>query len=175
MNIGILSLQGSFAEHAQILDKLEVQYELVRDLSTLQKITHLIIPGGESPTMLKLLKSFDMWKTLDNRAKNGEIKILGTCAGAIICERLGMNIKIDRNAYGAQQSSFSAPLESDKFPHLRGVFIRAPKFHDVGDSVDILATFEDHPVLIEEKNFLAAAFHPEIVGDTRIHEYFLKK
>ncbi|MCF7917938.1 pyridoxal 5'-phosphate synthase glutaminase subunit PdxT [Candidatus Gracilibacteria bacterium] len=188
MKVGILALQGSFAEHASLLRGMGRDFVLVRSLEDLQDITHLIIPGGESTTMVKLLKSFHMWELLERRMKKEELRILGTCAGAILCSYLGMDIDVDRNGYGAQQESFSAELESKQFPNLRGVFIRAPRFkiksHPQnnppspplfkGGGIKVLAMYKGEPVMVEQGNFLALAFHPEIAGEKRIHEYFLK-
>lgn len=173
--IGILSIQGSFAEHGDILKKLHVPFIFVRSKEGLEQLTHLILPGGESTTMTKLLREYDMWNMLEEKIKNKSLHVFGTCAGAILCEKLSMDIKVDRNAYGAQQNSFSAELSSTQFPNLRGVFIRAPKFTSTKKSVTILATHNQKPCLIEQDNMLAASFHPELAGETRIHEYFLKK
>jgi 5'-phosphate synthase pdxT subunit len=173
MKTGILSIQGSVVEHSNILKQLGVNFILVRSLEDLKPITHLIIPGGESTTLTKLLKVYGLWDELKKRAEDKTIKIFGTCAGAILCEHFGLNAKINRNAYGAQLNSFSANLESKQFPDLKGVFIRAPRFESVGDNVTILARHEDEPVLIEQDNFLACAFHPELADEIRIHEYFL--
>lgn len=174
MKIGILALQGSFAEHQKVLESLKSEFVLVRLREDLENLTHLIIPGGESTTMMKLLKDSGMWEEIQNKVNKKELKIMGTCAGAILCSYLGMNIEVDRNGYGAQLDSFSEELESDEFKNLRGVFIRAPRFKKIGKEVRTLATCHGEPVLVEQGNFLALAFHPEISGDTRIHEYFLK-
>ena len=171
--IGILALQGSFAEHANILKKLKVKYIFVRTKEELEKTTHLIIPGGESGTIDKLLHTFKMWEMLEKRIKKNDLRIFGTCAGAILCTRLGLNISVTRNGFGAQQDSFVADLQSDLFPNLQGVFIRAPRFTKIKNEVKILAMYNNEPVLVSEKNFLAASFHPEILEETRIHEYFL--
>jgi 5'-phosphate synthase pdxT subunit len=144
----------------------------VRSLAELAGITHLIIPGGESGTMEKLLKEFKMWEEILNM-KN--LKIFGTCAGAILCEKLGADITIDRNAYGAQQESFTTDLNSPKFNNLKGVFIRAPRIEKVGKNVTVLASYKKESVLVEDRNFLIGTFHPEILAETRIHEYFLQK
>ena len=114
-----------------------------------------------------------MWKVLEKKLNENKIRIFGTCAGAIICQKLGMNIQIDRNAYGAQQESFIDKLNSKLFPNLTGVFIRAPRVLSTGKNTEILATWNKEPVLIKQKNFLAATFHPELSNETRIHQYFL--
>lgn len=173
-NIGILSIQGSFAEHAQILDSMGVPYILVRSKKELENLTHLIMPGGESTTIEKLLREFEMWDVLSEKVNSKKLKVFGTCAGAIILSRLGLNITVERNGYGSQLHSFSSELTSDQFPNLRGVFIRAPYLKVMGDEVKILATHESLPVLVEQDNMLAASFHPELAGEKRIYEYFLK-
>ena len=173
MKVGILVVQGSFAEHANILEKLGVDFSLVRDLKSFEGVTHLIIPGGESTAMRRLLEADGLWGELESRIKNQEVRILGTCAGAILSEQFGAGVSVVRNAYGAQQDSFSATLKSEKFPDIKGVFIRAPRFKKVEG--EVLATFENEPVLVEDGNFLLAAFHPELAGETRVHAYFLEQ
>jgi 5'-phosphate synthase pdxT subunit len=172
-NVGILAIQGSFAEHGEILHKLHVPFVFVRSNEELKNITHLIIPGGESTTMMKLLNQYYMWQMLVEKVQNKSISIFGTCAGAILCQKLGMDIEVDRNSYGAQQHSFSIELESGLFPNLRGIFIRAPRFTSVGTNVKVLATHSNEPVLLQQDNFLASSFHPELCDEMRVHEYFL--
>ncbi len=173
MKIGVLALQGSFAEHGEVLDLLGVEYVWVRSLADLEGLTHLIIPGGESGTMEKLLREFGMWETIQLSITNNQLRVFGTCAGAILCAKFGADITIDRNAYGAQQESFTTDLTSPKFKNLKGVFIRAPRIEKVGKNVTVLASCEKDPVLVEDRNFLIGTFHPEILAETRIHEYFL--
>ncbi len=173
-HVGILSIQGSFFEHAEILKKINAPFIFVRSKNDLLPITHLIIPGGESTTITKLLKNFGIWEVLEKKLKENKIKIFGTCAGAIICQKLGMDIQIDRNAYGAQQESFISKLNSKQFFNLTGIFIRAPRITSVGKNTKILATFNNDPVLIQQNNFLTSTFHPELSGELRIHNFFLK-
>lgn len=178
-NIGILAIQGSIIEHEKILQKLHVDYSLVRSKEQLQNLTHIIIPGGESTTMTKLLKDFDMWDVLNEKisvpsGKNKKLKVFGTCAGAILLSKFGMDIKVERNGYGAQLDSFSADLVSKQFPNLKGIFIRAPRFTSHGSDVKVLVTHDNEPVLLEQENMLASSFHPELAHETRIHEWFLK-
>ncbi len=172
--VGVLALQGSFAEHGQLLDEMRINFLFVRKKSDLEKVSYLIIPGGESTTMTKLLKAYDMWDEILHRIQRADLKIFGTCAGAILCERFGADFEIDRNAYGAQQDSFIDNLDSNVFSHLKGVFIRAPRFKHVGKSAKVLASYKGEPVLIQSGNILAATFHPELSGEVRVHEYFLK-
>ncbi len=177
--VGILALQGSFAEHAQILKKMGVDFVLVREKETLKDITHLIIPGGESTTLENLLKTFGMWEALQLAINRKQLSVLGTCAGAILISKLfpDCGFMVQRNAYGAQQSSFVDNLESTVFENLEGIFIRAPKLilDDKLTKTKILARYKGEPVLIEGEGFVAMSFHPELSSEVRIHEYFLEK
>ena len=174
MSIGILSIQGSVEEHAEVLKKLNVSFLLVRTREDLDLLTHLIIPGGESTTIIKLLKIFDMWDVLVEKVKNQELKVFGTCAGAIICQKLGLDVRLQRNGFGAQQESFSAKLISKQFPNFQGIFIRAPRFLLTGKNVEILANWNKEAVLVRQNNILAASFHPELGDDMQIHNFFIK-
>ena len=175
MKIGILALQGSFAEHANVLDALEREYLFVRKKEDLDGLTHLIIPGGESTVMKSLLKEYGMWETLMEKISSEVLQLYGTCAGAILGTELGLEAEIDRNAYGSQQASFRDNLDSEVFEDLEGGFIRAPKFVSVGKKVEVLASYKSEPVLVRQGNILAGTFHPEIEGETRVHEYFLEE
>ena len=112
---GVLAIQGSFAEHGEVLRRMGMDFIWVRSRTDLEGMTHLIIPGGESTTMEKLLREYEMWELLKSQTKKGSLKVFGTCAGAILCQKLGMPISIQRNAYGSQQHSFSAELKSKLF------------------------------------------------------------
>ena len=125
--------------------------------------------------MRVLLNEYGMWDVIVRKVSDKSLQVFGTCAGAILCAGWGMGVEIDRNAYGAQQASFVGYLESENFFHLQGVFIRAPRFMAADVTCNVLAQFKDQPVLVEQSNFLAATFHPELTDDTRIHEYFLAK
>ena len=171
--IGILAIQGSVIEHEKILQKLNEDYILVRTKEQLQNLTHLIIPGGESTTMEKLLRAYDMWDKLKEKVESRKVKVFGTCAGAILLSKFGMDIEVERNGFGSQLHSFSVNLESKKFPNLKGVFIRAPKFTSHDKDITILATHNDEPVLLEQDNMLACSFHPELSDEIRVHEYFI--
>ncbi len=175
MKVGILALQGSIVEHAKMLDSLNVEFLKVRTKEELESVSHLIIPGGESTTLFLLMEQKDMWTLFQSRVQNQELKVFGTCAGAILCARAGAKFEVDRNGFGAQQNSFIAALDSVQFPHLKGVFIRAPRFKNMDASVEVLATFENEPVLLRDRNFLCASFHPELSGELRIYECFLKE
>ena len=115
-----------------------------------------------------------MWNILSEKLKSKKLKSFGTCAGSILLSKFGMKIEVERNGYGSQLHSFFADLESKQFPNLKGIFIRAPKFTAHGNNVTVLATHNDEPVLLEEDNMLVASFHPELSGEMRVHEWFLK-
>lgn len=173
MKVGVLALQGSIIEHEKMLESLEVSFLRVRTKEDLELISHLIIPGGESSTLQILLEQKNMWELFKKRAESGDLKVFGTCAGAILCVRAGAKFEVDRNGFGAQQNSFITDLDSVQFPNLKGVFIRAPRFKKVDSSVEVLAIFENEPVLLRDRNFLCASFHPELSGEQRIYECFL--
>ncbi len=175
MNIGILALQGSIVEHVKMLELLNIDFIPVRTKEEMETLSHLIIPGGESSTLQLLLEQKGMWELFKLRLNNEELKVMGTCAGAILCSRAGGKFSVDRNGFGSQQESFIAFLESDIFPNLEGVFIRAPRFKKVETSVKVLATFENEPVLIEDRNILVMSFHPELNSEKRIYKYFLER
>ena len=172
--IGVLALQGDFAEHIAALRKLNIPFIEVRTTTDIQKTSGLIMPGGESTTIGKLLVStgLDVW--LKTHVKKG-YAVYGTCAGAILLSTLDLiDITVKRNAYGRQLDSFDEPIQSKQFPKLRGVFIRAPKITRVGKAVEILATHEGEPVLVQQGNILAGTFHPELTDDEAIHRYFVQ-
>jgi 5'-phosphate synthase pdxT subunit len=181
---GVLALQGDFREHAHVFADLGVTPVEVRTAAQLADVDCLAIPGGESTTMAKLARAFDLVEPIRERAEGG-MPILGTCAGMIVVARrvIGgeplfglMDITVQRNAYGRQVDSFEADLDVRGIEHpVRGVFIRAPRIERVGGGVDVLAFFEDHPVVLEQGNLVVASFHPELVGETGLHEYLLRK
>jgi 5'-phosphate synthase pdxT subunit len=188
--VGVLSLQGDFAAHAAALKRAGAEPVLVREREQFASIDGLIIPGGESTTMLKLLRYDGLMETL---AEFGVRKpVFGTCAGAILLaervmnpaqESLGlMDIDIERNAYGRQIDSHVSVIDAEpEFARraapgpLEAVFIRAPKIRRVGGAAKVLARHAGDPVLVEQGNLLAATFHPELTGDLRIHKLFLEK
>jgi len=188
--VGVLSLQGDFAAHGEALARAGAEPVYVRDPEQLAGIDGLVIPGGESTTMLKLLR-FEGW--MDQLAEFGRVKpIFGTCAGAILLakdvsnpaqESLGlMDIGVERNGYGRQVDSRVTSLDPEPdFARrtapgkLEAVFIRAPIIRRVGNGARVLASYAGDPVLVEQGRHLAATFHPELTGDARVHELFLEK
>ena len=185
MNIGILALQGAFKEHKDILDKLEADSYEIRKKSDLKKRPDgLIIPGGESTVIGKLLNDLDMLEVLKDMIENG-IPVFGTCAGLILLAKkiendkrihLGcMNIEVQRNAYGRQLGSFVTEEEFQGIGKIPMVFIRAPYIKSIGNNVKILSEVKGKIIAAEEKNILVTAFHPELTKDTRVHKYFIEK
>jgi len=184
--VGILAIQGDFALHAKMLERIGASWKLVKHASELHEVGGLIMPGGESTTMLKCFAGEGVGAAILEFAKQGK-PIFGTCAGAILLskevlnppqDRLGLiDISIERNAYGRQiDSSVRAGECPDLAAHpLEMVFIRAPIIRRVGDAVRVLGRCDDLPVLVEQDNVLAATFHPELTQDETIHRYFLKK
>lgn len=181
--IGILAFQGDFQRHADVFRSLDRPVRMVRRPDELDGIAGLVVPGGESTTIGMLCERFGLLDRIRTAGAAG-LPIMGTCAGAILLAReiVGseqvrfglMDMTIERNAYGRQVDSFEAsiPVPSLGAPPVTGVFIRAPRIVSVGSSVDVLATFEDHPVLVRAGNLLALSFHPELTGDYRIHRSF---
>ncbi|WP_066634191.1 pyridoxal 5'-phosphate synthase glutaminase subunit PdxT [Desulfolucanica intricata] len=184
MLIGVLALQGAFREHQKILADCGVDSVQVRKPEQLTSIDALIIPGGESTTMGKLLKEFTLFKPIIEKAQNG-MPVFGTCAGLIMLAKeikssnqpsLGlMDMVVERNAFGRQVDSFEADLDIDCLGSepFRAVFIRAPYIDQVSESVQVLAKYQDKIVLARQGRYLAAAFHPELTNDTRLHNYFI--
>ena len=188
--VGVLSLQGDFAAHGEALARAGAEPVYVRDPEQLAGIDGLVIPGGESTTMLKLLR-FEGW--MDQLAEFGRVKpIFGTCAGAILLakdvsnpaqESLGlMDIGVERNGYGRQVDSRVTSIDPEPdFARrtapgkLEAVFIRAPIIRRVGNGARVLASYAGDPVLVEQGRHLAATFHPELSADSRVHELFLEK
>jgi 5'-phosphate synthase pdxT subunit len=186
MLIGVLALQGAFIEHERVLARLGVATREVRQRKDLAGIDGLIIPGGESTTIGKLLDILGMTEPVRELGRAG-LPIWGTCAGMILLARdvgrpqtvLGLlDIVVRRNAFGAQLDSFETDLAVPALGEapFRAVFIRAPLIERLGPGVTALATLDDGTIVAAEQDqFLATSFHPELTGDTRWHEYFLAK
>jgi pyridoxal 5'-phosphate synthase pdxT subunit len=173
LRIGVLAVQGNFREHVQMLGRLGVQTVEVRKPVELEGLDGLVIPGGESTTFMHLMAS----SGLDEALRRFDRPVFGTCAGMIVLDRdhLGLlDVAVRRNAFGRQVASFETDLEivGEDAP-IRAVFIRAPWVEEVGANVEVLAQVEGRPVLVRDGRFLAAAFHPELTDDTRLHQRFL--
>ena len=184
--VGVLALQGDFKEHIEALNEIEgVEARPVKTREQIEACDALVIPGGESTTIGKLMERFEIEKPIREMAEAGK-PIWGTCAGMIVLAkdivdsdqwRLGlMDITVERNAFGRQVDSFETdlPVEGIDEP-VRAIFIRAPYVREVCEQcgVDVLATFEDKIVLCRQGNLLASAFHPELTDDRRVQKYFL--
>ena len=186
MKIGILALQGAFAEHAKVLDKLGVTSVEIRNLDDFQQdqsdLSGLILPGGESTTMGKLLRDQDMLFPIREAILSG-LPVFGTCAGLILLAKeiisqkeshLGtMDMVVERNAYGRQLGSFYTEAECKGVGQIPMTFIRGPIITSVGEGVEILATVDNQIVAAQEKNMLVTSFHPELTDDVRLHQYFI--
>jgi 5'-phosphate synthase pdxT subunit len=186
VKIGILALQGAVREHHNILRRLNVETVNVLNPEDLDGINGLILPGGESTTMGKLLIRYGLLEPIAELGRKG-LPVFGTCTGLILLSkhinnsdqyRLGlMDTYVERNAFGRQLASFEAdmPINALGDKPFHTIFIRAPYIDRVDDNVKILLTYQDKIMFAEQNNLLAAAFHPELTDDTRIHEYFLDK
>ncbi|MBN2444200.1 MAG: pyridoxal 5'-phosphate synthase glutaminase subunit PdxT [Spirochaetales bacterium] len=184
--IGILSLQGDSEKHFLMTESAGAQPVLVKTLHHLEQVHGLIIPGGESTTIGKLLDRFSLLEPLKTRIQNG-FPVFGTCAGAILLAKeiehshqlaLGtMDITLSRNAYGPQIESFETDiiisLPEGRKDLFRAIFIRAPIITRVGKNCEILSIYQKKPVLVREHNMLVATFHPELTDNAVIHSYFL--
>ena len=183
--IGVLAIQGDFLEHQQVLARLGVDAPEIRLPSQLEDIDGLIIPGGESTTIVQLIDIYGFRQPLTERVRSG-LPLWGTCAGMIvIADRLRdrrpdplrlMDIDVSRNAFGRQIDSFEEDiaLEGIEGPDFRAVFIRAPAVNLMGDSVKVLAKVRDgRPVAVRQNRMLATSFHPELTGDDRVHQLFV--
>jgi pyridoxal 5'-phosphate synthase pdxT subunit len=188
--VGVLALQGDFAAHQAALERAGAQPVLVREAAQFSGLDGLVIPGGESTTMLKLLRYDNLMEPLAQFVR--EKPVFGTCAGAILLakhvsnpaqESLGiMDIDVERNAYGRQLDSRVAVLDPE--PEFRArtgpealeaVFIRAPIIRRTGPQAHVLARYQRNPVLVEQDRYLVATFHPELTADSRVHSLFLRK
>jgi 5'-phosphate synthase pdxT subunit len=174
VKIGVLAVQGNFREHAAVLRRLGAEPVEVRKPEQLEGLDGLIIPGGESTAITRLMRLYG----IEDAIRRFRAPVFGTCAGMILLDRdhLGLvDVGVSRNAYGRQVASFEADLElAGEEEPLRGVFIRAPRVVDAGPDVEVLAEHEGEPVLLRDGRFLVASFHPELTDDTRVHERFLQ-
>jgi pyridoxal 5'-phosphate synthase pdxT subunit len=175
--VGILALQGGFEAHAKIVRSLGAQPREIRTAADLEGVDALIIPGGESTVMTLGIEREGLGEPL-RRLVGAGTPVLGTCAGMIMLDRdhLGvLDVRSRRNAFGRQLRSFEAELEFDGIggEPVHAVFIRAPWIDQHGDRVQVLAAVDGHPVAVRQDNVIAVAFHPELAGETRLHELLL--
>jgi pyridoxal 5'-phosphate synthase pdxT subunit len=186
MIVGVLALQGDFALHQRSLEMLEIRAPKIRRPGELDAIDGLIVPGGESTTFTKMLRETGLFDAI--RIFASEKPVMGTCAGLITLasrllndnmETLGLiNLEVERNAYGRQVDSFTAPVRFPGLPpdsEFPGVFIRAPRIRSIGAGTEAAAFRGDEPVAAMNGNVLATAFHPELTDDTRIHRFFVER
>lgn len=182
--VGVLGLQGAYAKHSAVLRRLKVNTRIVRYPRELEDLDGLVIPGGESTAITKLIEFIGLRTALKEFGERGAI--FGTCAGMILMARetsdpedspLGlMDISVSRNAYGRQVDSFTRSLSlhlNGTAAAIQGVFIRAPRITSIGPAVETLSEIDGEPVLVKQGRHLAAAFHPELSDSTDVHRYFL--
>jgi 5'-phosphate synthase pdxT subunit len=173
IRIGVLAAQGAFREHARALRRLGAEVVEVRLPQELDGLDGLVIPGGESTTIMHLSRLYG----LDEAVRSFQGALFGTCAGMILLDREHLalaDVEVERNAYGRQVRSFEADVElaGDERP-VRGVFIRAPRVREVGPDAEVLGDLDGEPVLVRDGRMLLATFHPELTDDPRVHEIFL--
>ena len=187
LKIGVLGIQGDIQEHLKMIEKLGHEAIWVKRPEQLNKLSGLIMPGGESTTMIKLMKRFGVWEPLHQMLWNG-FPVYGTCAGLVLLASeienypnqdslKALPVKVERNGYGRQVDSFEVelniPVLGDQL--FNAVFIRAPIIVKWDKSVEVLSIYKKAPVLVRHDNILASSFHPELTEDTRIHEYFINE
>lgn len=176
MKIGLLALQGAVSEHKIAMRELGVEVIDVRETTDLNDLDGLIMPGGESTTLRKLLKNANMWDAI----KKSNLPIMGTCAGAILLGKCDdetfrkMNVEIDRNYYGRQKDSFQSKITVKDDKEFNGIFIRAPAITSIGENVVSIAQDGENIVGCTESKYMALTFHPELTNDFRFHRLWLE-
>ena len=188
--VGVLALQGDVGEHVAMLESLESEVVKVRTVEHLNSVDGLVLPGGESTTIAHLLETSGLKDALGVKIDEG-LPVFGTCAGLILLSTTvldgrsdqwsygALSLSVRRNGYGRQIASFESTLEVKGVGSVPGVFIRAPRIESYGDDVEVLATLDHgdatgvHPVLVRQNQVWGASFHPELTGDTRLHQLFL--
>ncbi len=183
--VGVLALQGGVREHLRILQSLDVEGVVIKHAEQLARLDALVLPGGESSTIVKMAFRFGLFEPLREAISAG-LPTYGTCAGMIVLAGAVaegdqpvlecLDVVVKRNAFGRQNESFEADVKveglSEAFP---AVFIRAPWVEKVGSEVEVLATIDNHPVMVRQGHIMATSFHPELTGDSRIHEMLLER
>ncbi|MNZ30740.1 Glutamine amidotransferase subunit PdxT [compost metagenome] len=184
MRVGVLALQGAVAEHIRSIENAGAEGIAVKHAEQLDELDGLIIPGGESTTIGKLMRKYDFLDAIRSFSNQGK-PVFGTCAGLIVMAKeiengeeahLGlMDIKVSRNAFGRQRESFETDLDVKGLDKpVRAVFIRAPLITAVGDNVEVLSTYNNEIVTVREGHLLVSSFHPELTDDYSLHAYFLE-
>jgi 5'-phosphate synthase pdxT subunit len=196
LEVGVVSIQGAVSEHIEAISRAGTELGLsnlkvhtVRRVQELEAVDGLVIPGGESTTISKLLVKFNLYDRVIELAKKDELPIMGTCAGCIVLAHKGdfevektetkllslMDMRVTRNAFGRQGESFESDIEIEGFDSpYHAIFIRAPVIEEVWGGCKVLAQLEGKIVMARQKRLIAAAFHPELTDDSRIHKYFLE-
>jgi 5'-phosphate synthase pdxT subunit len=186
LKVGVIGVQGAVSEHLDMLKKCDCESVWIRKLRELETVHALIIPGGESTTISRLMLESKIFEPVRNLAEEG-MPIYGTCAGLVLLAKEGckqvertdqellglMDMQVSRNAFGSQRESFETGLDIEGIGNYPGVFIRAPAIEKTWGRCKPLATFENKIVAAIQGNILATSFHPELTGDKRIHEFFL--
>ncbi|MBU3691988.1 MAG: pyridoxal 5'-phosphate synthase glutaminase subunit PdxT [Candidatus Nanopelagicaceae bacterium] len=186
MKVGVLALQGDVREHIRSLGDCGVDAFAVRTATQINSVDALVIPGGESTTISKLARAFDVFDVIAERISQG-MPVYGSCAGMILIANQvldaidgqesfrGLDVVVRRNAFGRQVDSFETDLSFNGItePAVRAVFIRAPWVESVGEGVEVLAEVDGHPVAVRQNQLFATSFHPELTGDNRVHRYFI--
>jgi 5'-phosphate synthase pdxT subunit len=175
--VGVLALQGDFEAHAKMLAAAGAEARVVRTPDDLEGLDGLVMPGGESTTMTLGIEREGLTEPLRALMRSGA-PVLGTCAGMIMLDREHLDVldvRTRRNAFGRQVQSFEADLAVKGAGAMRAVFIRAPWVEEAGAEVEVLAELDGHPVAVREGNVLAVAFHPELTGDGRLHEWLIDR
>lgn len=186
LRIGVLALQGDVVEHERALRRAGVEPVRVKRPDQLEQVDALVMPGGESPAMIRLLRTSGLDQPLRDRLAAG-MPVFGTCAGLILLARDSgdpqipgfgaLDLAVERNAYGRQLDSFECALPDHALggPPLEAVFIRAPAILDLGAKVEVLASHEGRPVAVREGNAIGASFHPELTDDLRLYEVLIER
>ena len=185
--VGVLSVQGAVSEHLRQLERCDVDAVAVKNSKNLNEVNGLIIPGGESTTIGKLIEIFGLADLIRERSRQGNLAVFGTCAGMVLMARdilegiegqpkLDlMDISVQRNAFGRQCESFETEIKFDKFDlPLTAVFIRAPIIKNAGPEIEVLATLAEGIVAARHGKLLVTSFHPELTDDLRVHQYFIE-
>lgn len=188
MKVGVIGYQGDVEEHIEILNKLREEYKrdvqpvMVKSVKSLYDVSGLIIPGGESTTIYRLIREYQIYNNIINRAIHG-MPIMGTCAGLILLSKnpndetvrgMGLlDIDIRRNAYGRQINSFQDQVKINGLGNFNAIFIRAPVIERVGENVEIMSYHNGNPIMVRSGLILGMTFHPELTGSTAIHDLFL--
>lgn len=188
MKVGVIGYQGDVSEHIETLHKLKEEYKrdidpvTVRDQKSLNDVSALIIPGGESTTIYKLIREYNLFNLIIRRVRLG-MPLMGTCAGLILISKspsdesvkgMGLlDVTIRRNAYGRQINSFQDQLKIKGIGNYNAIFIRAPIIESTGPEVEVLASYDGQPVMVRSGYVLGLTFHPELTGNTVIHNYFV--